>query len=73
MPKSVFTAEYKVLLEKLRQARIDSDMTQQEVAKRLKKPQSYISKVEAGERRIDPVELKQLARLYQKVISYFLS
>lgn len=37
-------------------------MTQQEVADRLGKPQSYVAKVERNERRIDVVEFISLAR-----------
>ena len=44
---------------------------QEEVATRLKKPQSYISKIERGERRIDVVELQKLAKIYKKEINFF--
>ena len=39
-------------------------MTQEAVAKELGKPQSFVSKVETGERRIDPTELEKFAKLY---------
>jgi uncharacterized protein Yka (UPF0111/DUF47 family) len=42
------------------------------VAKKLKKTQSYISKVEAGEQRIDFIELKVFAHLYKKDLNYFI-
>jgi hypothetical protein len=41
------------------------------VAKALKRPQSFISKCECGERRVDYVELKELARLYEVSVSFF--
>jgi transcriptional regulator with XRE-family HTH domain len=44
------------MCELLRQWRTDADLTQRALAARLRKPHSYIWKVEAGERRIDPVE-----------------
>jgi len=47
-------------------------LTQVEAGKRLKKPQAYISKIERGERRVDAVELDELARLYNKPLEYFL-
>jgi transcriptional regulator with XRE-family HTH domain len=47
-------------------------MTQEHVAKELDRPQSFVSKVETGERRIDPTELQTFARLYGKPITYFL-
>jgi transcriptional regulator with XRE-family HTH domain len=48
-------------------------MTQEHVAKELDRPQSFVSKVETGERRIDPTELEKFARLYGKPITFFLS
>ena len=38
-------------------------MTQSEVAKRLKRPQSYVSKYESGERRLDVIEFLTVARV----------
>ena len=69
---SAYPQEYRRLLGLLRAARLASGMTQVEVAKRLRRPQSFVSKVESGERRLDPVELRHLAELYGKSVSYFL-
>ncbi len=73
MPNSVYTKEYRHLLRKLREARLDAKLTQIDVAEKLKKPQSFVSKLEAGERRVDFVELERLAKIYKKPISYFSS
>ena len=54
--KSVFTKEYAVFLEVLVAARLSQGLTQAAVAERLKKPQSFVSKCESGERRVDIVE-----------------
>jgi len=56
----------------LRKARKDAGFTQVQVAKMLKKSQSFISKSEAGQQRLDIVELKRFAKLYKKDTSYFL-
>ncbi|MDE2491025.1 MAG: helix-turn-helix transcriptional regulator [Elusimicrobia bacterium] len=71
MGKSVHSKEYRTLLSRLRKARLEAGLTQEEVAQRLRQPQSFISKVESGERRLDAVELKALARVYGKLTSYF--
>ena len=72
MSKSIHSSEYISVIKKLREAREAAGLTQQEAAEKLNKPQSYISKIERGERRIDVVELTELARMYKKRTSYFL-
>ncbi len=72
MVKTIHTEEYKKVTESLKKARIEAGLTQGEAAKKIGKPQSYISKVENGEQRIDVVELKELARIYGKKTSYFI-
>jgi len=44
-----------------------------QVAKKLSRPQSFVSKCESGERRVDAVELQDFARLYRKTLSFFLN
>lgn len=72
MEKSIHSKEYKVVLQRLKKARLEAGLTQVEVAKKLGHHQSYISKIESGERRVDVVELKRIATLYKKSINYFL-
>lgn len=66
-----YGAEYKALAKRLRDAREESGLTQVEVARKLGKPQSFVSKCESGERRIDVVELRVFADLYGKDLAYF--
>lgn len=54
--KSIYSQEYQSLLDVLVAARKASNLTQQALADRLGRPQSYISKTETGERRLDVVE-----------------
>lgn len=68
---NVHSAEYQRFLTQLRQARLDAKLTQADVAKRLRKPQSYVSKCESGERRIDVVELKRFAQVYGLSLTHF--
>lgn len=65
--------EYLAMVEKLKRARRDAGLKQEEVAARLGKPQSYVSKVELAERRIDPPELARFAEIYGKPIDWFLT
>lgn len=46
-------------------------MTQAEAAFALQRPQSFLSKCESGERRVDFVELKEFARLYKVPLTFF--
>lgn len=61
MTKSVFSDRYRQFLSVMVQARRDAGLTQTELAYRLGKPQSYISKAERGERRIDVIEFIEIA------------
>ena len=63
---------YRKLLERLREARKAAGLSQEAVAAALGVRQKYVSKIETGERRIDPVELQELADLYRKPIQFFL-
>ncbi|MBU1130516.1 helix-turn-helix domain-containing protein [Patescibacteria group bacterium] len=72
MSKTIYSKEYKQVVTALKKARIDASLTQTEVAKKLSKPQSYISKSELGERRLDVTELKKFADLYKKSLNYFI-
>lgn len=58
------SSDYAAFLRGLRRARERAGLTQFETARRLGKPQSYVSKCESGERRVDIVELKAFARVY---------
>ncbi len=65
MTDSLHSPEYKSAILILRQVRLEKDLTQQQVAKRLGKPQSYIAKIEGGERRIDVAEFARLAEVLE--------
>lgn len=68
-----FPDRYEAMLERLRSARTEAGLTQVEVATKLDVMQTYVSKVETGERRLDPFELEELARLYGKPLSFFMT
>ena len=72
MKKAIYTHEYKRLVEKLRKARTDLGVDQTYVAKKLGTTQSYVSKVESGQLRLDVIQLKELAKIYKKKITDFI-
>jgi transcriptional regulator with XRE-family HTH domain len=61
--KSVFTKRYQLFLSMLVSARQEKGFSQRDVAKKLKKIQSYVSKYERGERRLDVVEFLDVAKV----------
>lgn len=71
MGESIHSKEYKLFIERLKKVRLDAGITQVQAALKLKKPQSYVSKIERGERRIDVVELQHLLKIYKKGIKDF--
>jgi transcriptional regulator with XRE-family HTH domain len=62
MEKSLFSKGYRLFLRHLRAARKTAGVTQVELAKRLRETQSFVSKCERGERRIDVIELRAFCR-----------
>lgn len=60
--KSVFTREYHRFISILIEARKRGGLSQQDLAEKLGKPQSFVSKYERGERRLDVVEFIQVCR-----------
>ncbi|MHC4424607.1 MAG: helix-turn-helix domain-containing protein [Planctomycetota bacterium] len=60
MTRSIFTTKYKHLCDLLIQARESKDLTQAQVAERLNRPQSFVSKYENGERRLDVIEFLEV-------------
>lgn len=62
MEKSIYTAQQKKLQDVLRQIRRDADLRQVELAERLGEPQSFVSKYENGERRLDILEVRVICQ-----------
>ena len=59
------------MLARLREARISAGLTQVEVAAAFGKTQAFVSKCEVGERRIDPIDLADFARVYRRPLNDF--
>ena len=71
MTKSIFTKEYCTFLQLLIQTRQDQNITQSVLARKLKKPQSYVSKYESAERRLDIVETMNILKVLNISLSNF--
>lgn len=67
-----FQKTYDTIITRLIDARTEAGLSQREVSESLGFSHSFLSKCETGERRIDVIELLQLARAYGKPPSYFL-
>ena len=64
MEKSIYTREYAVILRMLKEARESAGITQVQLANKLKLSQSFVTKMERGDRRIDVVQLRTICRIY---------
>ncbi|RFD29211.1 transcriptional regulator [Pseudomonas sp. GL93] len=63
MPKTIYRREYDVLLSLIKKHRKESGMTQADCSKALERPQSFMSDVETGSRRLDIVQLRDLCKV----------
>ena len=72
MPKVIYSKEHHFTVEQLKKAREEAGLDQVTVAEMLDRTQSYISKIESGQRRIDVIVLQEFARIYKKPVEYFL-
>ena len=71
--KSVYTTQYRRFRALLIQARKAAGLTQVALAAQLNRPQSFVSKVERGERRLDVIEFLEVARVLRLDVVTFLS
>jgi transcriptional regulator with XRE-family HTH domain len=72
MEKSIFTEDYLVFLRCLRAARGRAGLTQVQLAERLDQTQSWVSKCERGERRLDIVEVRAFCEAMGLSLTSFL-
>ena len=71
MPRAIYTKEHNEIVQRLKKARIEAGLGQVEASEKLGKTQSYLSKIESGQRRFDVLQLKEFAKLYKKPLSFF--
>lgn len=73
MKKSTFSDDYTLFLQLLRDARRGAGLTQEGLAERLGKTQSFISKCERGERRLDIVDVREICRAIGTTLPEFVA
>ena len=71
MRKTIYTPQHRSIAVRLRRARQSARLTQVEAARKLRKPQSYVSRCESGDHRLDVIELQTFAWMYKKSLDYF--
>ncbi|MBZ5609695.1 MAG: helix-turn-helix domain-containing protein [Acidobacteriia bacterium] len=73
MEKSIHSASYAVFLKVLKKAREDAGLTQTELAQKIGETQTFISKCERGERRVDVVELRTVCQAFGLSLKQFVA
>ena len=73
MDKSIYTDEYAALLELLRAARRNANISQVELARLLGQTQSFVSKIEVGQRRLDIIQLRTICKLLGTTLPDFVA
>lgn len=71
MEKSVYRDENLVFLKVLKQCRVESGLTQDDFAKALGRPQSFVSDVERGLRRLDLIQLRDVCQVLSISLNSF--
>jgi len=71
--KSIHKNEYSVLLRRLRELRTAAGMTQVDLSAVLQRPQSYVSDVERGSRRMDLLQLRELCNACGNSLTEFVN
>lgn len=72
MKKSAYLAQRDRLLILLRDMRIEAGLTQTELAARLETDQTFVSKYETGERRLDILEVREICRAIGITLAQFI-
>jgi transcriptional regulator with XRE-family HTH domain len=63
MQKSIHSTRYAVFLGLLKKSRQEAGLTQAQLARRIGETQTFVSKCERGERRLDVVELLTICQV----------
>lgn len=69
---SLYDKKHKRLVRKIKSSRVECELTQVQLSQILKKSQSYVSKLESGQLKIDVLLLDELAKIFNKKVNTFL-
>ncbi|MBN8886820.1 MAG: helix-turn-helix transcriptional regulator [Rudaea sp.] len=70
---SIYSTEHAQLIDILREWRLEVGLSQSEVAKRLKRPQTYVSAIEVGRQSVTVFQLRDLCRVYGRTLAQFVA
>ena len=71
--KSIYSRDYRLFLQLLKTTRRDAGLNQEQIAARLGKTQTFVSKCERGERRVDIVEVRAFCKAIGTSFPLFIS
>ena len=72
MSQPILSKSHQLLIRKIKTARKKAGLNQSQAAKLLKKSQSFISKIESGQRKVHINQLTEFSRIYKKSVKYFI-
>jgi transcriptional regulator with XRE-family HTH domain len=70
--KAIFSKDYQRIVSRLKKARKEKGWSQKELAVKVERTQSHISKIESAQIRIEILQLQELAKALGKKVDYFL-
>jgi transcriptional regulator with XRE-family HTH domain len=73
MPKTIYRDEYVTFLRLLREYRLAAGLTQAQCSSAMGRPQSFVSDVERGTRRLDIVQLRDLCAVLRTNLGDFIA
>ena len=73
MEKSIHSAQYAIFLRLLREKRQWAGLTQAQAARKIRETQTFVSKCERGERRVDLIELRTFCKAYGLILKQFVA
>jgi transcriptional regulator with XRE-family HTH domain len=71
MTKAIYRREHVIFLQELKRMRVEAGMTQAQCSAALGRPQSFMSDVERGVRRLDTIQLRDLCLILDSTLVSF--